>query len=446
MIPAPRLFVLLSLGIPAGLGEVAIRLFWPANTNLTEQIRFGWGIYFCVLIILALWDALSKKRQPLLNIQRIVPPVVPVDQWVDIKIRIRHSFASNTKIELFDQYPTSERMEGLPVELILEPGKTTSLSYRFKPLNRGELSFQSFHILQTSFFGFWQFSSIQGNSSIVKVYPDISRIKGYIHLATSHQTAQLGIRLQQRRGEGMEFHQLREFQQGDSPRRIDWKASSRRQKLIAREYQDEKDQQVIFMLDSGRNMRSKDENLSHFDHALNALLLLSYVALHEGDAVGLLSFGGEQDRWMKPVKSVGGINQILSTLYDLQPSTRASDYLKAAEYLKAHYHKRSLIVLISNLRDEATADLTPALSLLVKDHLVLFANLREMVLNRALAEPIQTFDQALGFCGTFEYLRQRNKGQKRIKRMGVSALDVTPDKLPIRLVNNYYALKRSAKL
>ncbi len=446
MIPAPRLFIFLSFGILAGLGEVSIRLFWSADANLIEQIRYGLGIYFCVLMILSLLDGLGKRHQPSLEIQRVIPSVIPVDKWLEVKISIKHTFASDTRIKLFDQYPTSEKMEGLPVELTLEPGKTSSLSYWFKPLNRGELRFQPSHVLQTSFFGFWQFSSTQGNPSMVKVYPDISRIKGYIHLATSHQTAQLGIRLQQRRGEGMEFHQLREFQQGDSPRRIDWKASSRRQKLIAREYQDEKDQQVIFMLDSGRNMRSKDENLSHFDHALNALLLLSYVALHEGDAVGLLSFSGEQDRWMKPVKSVGGINQILSTLYDLQPSTRASDYLKAAEYLKAHYQKRSLIILISNLRDEATADLTPALSLLVKDHLVLFANLREMVLNKTLAAPVQTFDQALGFYGTFEYLKQRNKGQKRINQMGVSALDVTPDKLPIHLVNSYYSLKRSAKL
>ena len=71
----------------------------------------------------------------------------------------------------------------------------------------------------------------------------------------------------------MEFHQLREYRQGDPQRAIDWKATSRTQRLIAREYEEEKDQRVLLVIDCGRRMAAKDDDLSHFDHALNAGLL-----------------------------------------------------------------------------------------------------------------------------------------------------------------------------
>ena len=90
-----------------------------------------------------------------------------------------------------------------------------------------------------------------------------------------------------RRGEGLEFHQLREYREGDSQRQIDWKATSRSGQLISREYQDERDQQIMLLIDCGRRMRAQDDELSHFDHVLNAALLLAYVGLRQGDAVGL---------------------------------------------------------------------------------------------------------------------------------------------------------------
>ena len=102
----------------------------------------------------------------------------------------------------------------------------------------------------------------------------------------------VGAHLRRRRGEGTEFQQLREYRLGDSLRQIDWKATQRARKLISRDYQDERNQQVMLLVDTGRRMLARDDGLSHFDHVLNAALLVAYIALRQGDVVGLLAAAG----------------------------------------------------------------------------------------------------------------------------------------------------------
>ena len=122
----------------------------------------------------------------------------------------------------------------------------------------------------------------------MRVYPNYSTISKLLAFEVDNKLQLTGVRMSRRRGEGIEFHQLRDYRDGDSLRSIDWKATARMRRLIAREYQDERDQQIVFMLDAGRHMLAKDAELSHFDHTLNAMFLLSYVALRQGDAAGVV--------------------------------------------------------------------------------------------------------------------------------------------------------------
>lgn len=161
---------------------------------------------------------------------------------------------------------------------------------------------------------------------------------------------------QRRRGDGQTFLQLREYRIGDSLRQIDWKATARMRKPIARDYQDERNQTVLFLLDCSRRMRAQDDDLSHFDHALNAMILLAYVALRQGDAVGVQSFGGEQ-RQLAPRSGPGRLTALINAVYDLQPTIDPPDYAEAAQLILKRQRKRALIVLLTNLRDEDQAEL-----------------------------------------------------------------------------------------
>ena len=192
-------------------------------------------------------------------------------------------------------------------------------------------------------------------------------------------------------------------------------------------------------------MRAQDDLLSHFDHAINAMLLMSYVALRQGDAVGLLSFGNGK-RWVPACKGAGSVNTLLNAVYDLHTASVASDYTAAIKELLTRQRKRSLVVLITNTRDENNEDLIPAIKLLKKYHLVLVANLRENVLDEAQEQPVDNFQEALRYAGTVEYLDHRKTAQNELLSKGVFSIDCLPRQLASDLVNRYLDIKRSGSL
>jgi len=199
----------------------------------------------------------------------------------------------------------------------------------------------------------------------------------------------------------------------------------------------------MFMLDCGRQMRSQDGELSHFDHALNACLLLSHVALRQGDAVGLSTFAVAQPRFLAPIKGASQLKVLLNAVYDLDSSQRPADYSTATNQLLARQKRLALIVLLTNLRDEDTEDLLASVKRLSLQHQVLVVSLREEALDRLRNAPVQTLPEALAYCGTVDYLNARAELHERLNAHAVQVLDVRPDELSIRLVNRYLEWKRA---
>jgi uncharacterized protein (DUF58 family) len=216
-------------------------------------------------------------------------------------------------------------------------------------------------------------------------------------------------------------------------------------RLISREYQDERDQAIVLLLDCGRRMTARDGALSHFDAALNAALLLAHVGLHHGDAVGAMTMSGEA-RFIAPRKSRATITLMLQNFYDLEPSTRPPDYYAAALELMRRVRKRALVIVLSNLRDEDDDTLLPALNLMRRRHLVLFASLRERVLTEALSAQVKDFEGALAHAAAADYVRDRFASFRRLERAGALLIDVEPQDLPLALVNRYLDIKRSGVL
>lgn len=450
MHPSRRL--LLACAPWLALGALAVR--WPG-------LLPAWWAVGALTAVAALADALLALRRELPEAGRRVAGSLPLGAWSEVKLRLRNPSDRTMALQVFDHHPGAFDTAGLPRSLDLGPGQWGELRYQVRPLRRGRHAFGPIQAFLASPFRLWtrdlRLGPPQDPAQEVKVYPNFAAVAKYALLATDARLSQLGVLKKRRRGEGLEFHQLREYRVGDSSRQVDWKATSRMRKLISREYQDERDQQVFFLLDCGRRMRALEleggptaaSGLSHFDHALNAILLLSYVALRQGDAVGLLSFAGEK-RFLRPRKSVPTLNRLLNELYDLDATPRAPDYLEAAREAMVRLPKRSLVVVVSNVRDEDDQTLAPALKLLQKRHLVLLASLRERELDAALdpreAEPVHDFNGALRVGALHEYLRHRRAAFDRLKGLGVQTLDVVPSRLATSLVNRYLDLKGSGRI
>ncbi len=409
------------------------------------QLIIFWEIFGIGFIIILAIDALAVFQKPNISIKNEINHNLPIYSWSNIKQTIRNQSTNHLHLLAHDHYPVGFNVEKLPEAFILAPNESIELKYRVKPLSRGDFSFSGTDILRRSPLNLWLRKFFYKNNKNVRVFPNFASISKYILLATDNRLSQLGIKKKQRRGEGNDFHQLREYYIGDSLKQIDWKASSRLNKLISKEYQDERDQQIVFLLDCGRRMRHADEHYTHLDQAINSMLLLAYVAVQQGDAVGFKSFAGDE-RWVPPKKGPHVVNNLLHKTYDLPSTLDSADYIAAAEDILRHQRRRSLVIIVTNTRDDDYDNLVSAIRLLSTRHLVILADLREESLNEYQSQSVTDLDSALHFHATEQFLHQRQENHRKLRHLGVICLDVSAEQLPIHLVNEYLNIKRSSKL
>lgn len=432
--PAQRL-----LAWVAGWVGVALVGVW-----LPELAVIG-GFLGIGLLLLALYDVAPLYRLPALRSERIAPESWALGVWQTVKLRLHNPSTRVWTVEVFDHYPEQVELAGQPQISRLPPQGWVEQHYQLRPLRRGDAQFGPTELRLSSPWGLWQRRLQVGSPQAIRIYPNFAAVAHYALLATDNHLSHIGVWLKRRRGEGTEFHQLRDYRPGDSLRQIDWAATARSHRFIAREYQDERDQQIVFVLDCGRRMRAREADLSHFDHALNAMFLLAHVALRQGDAVGLHCFSGSERRFT-PIKGQPALQQLLQQTYDLEPTLQAADYLQAAQAVLQHQRKRALILFISNIQDEDLGELAPSIRLLRQRHLVVFASLREAALDALTAQPVRDFSAALNLSAAQLYLQARAQAHETLRQPGVHLLDITPDQLPIALINLYLTIKRSGQL
>jgi uncharacterized protein (DUF58 family) len=430
----------------------SFRLLWVLAALLAAAVAFSvwghpqpWFAAAALVAAAALADAGLVLRQPAPAVARRVPNALALGVKSEVHLRVANPTRRRLRLELHDHHPAALEVEGLPRAMALDAGAWSELRYQVRPVARGEARFGRAEARLASPLGLWQVTRRAGDETPVRVYPNFRALSKYTLLASDNRLSQIGVLQVRRRGEGTEFHQLREYRQGDPQRAIDWKATARTARLVAREYEEEKDQRVLLVIDCGRRMAAKDEALSHFDHTLNAALLLSHVALRQGDAVGMLTMGGVQ-RYLEPRKSIAAVHALLNRVYDLEPTLAVPDYDLAAREVMRHMRRRALVIVLTNLRDEDDETLLPALKLLRTRHLVVLASLREAILSRALSARVDSFERAVTHAAAADYLALRSRVFRRIGAAGVLALDVEPERLPIALVNRYLELKRTGRL
>jgi uncharacterized protein (DUF58 family) len=438
----PSRLLLIWLSVLLGL-NIILGALRALEINIPDNLpSISWALLLA-LLTLAVLDIVRLKRLPSPRLTRQMPGSLALGRWGEVHLVVEHDFAQPLDVQIFDHAPEGLLFEHLPQSLELQPGQHSQLTYRLRPLQRGHFRFEQCEINLPSPLGLWSDKRLLNASDSTRVYPDFARLYGGELLAVDNWLSQLGVRQHQRRGQGLEFHQLREYREGDSLRQIDWKATARQRTPIAREYQDERDQQIIFMLDCGRRMRSHDGELSHFDHALNACLLLSYVALRQGDSVGLCTFAGETPLYLAPVKGAGQLKTVLNATYDLNTTQRPADYQAAVSQLLARQKRRALVVLVTNLRDEDDEDLLNAVKRLGQHHRVLVASLREEVLDQLRHTPVQTLPEALLYCGTVDYLNAQAERHEQLSTHGVPVLEALPQELGNGLVTRYLSWKKA---
>ncbi len=439
MRPSRNLLLLLLIWILLGLLATVARLTdWP----LALQTSFIFWGYLIFLFTAVLIDGFAGSSAPRLQVTRRLDHHLALNVRQLVHIRIINQTDRLQKLWITDSPPAQLQLEGLPLKTGIKPGEYAEVDYRITPLRRGLAEFGQVCCRIPSPWKLWEKKFYFCDTEQAKIYPNYKPLFQSSFVNSENLYSDWGIRLRQRRGEGTDFHQLRDFRLGDSLRQIDWRATARFNRPISQEYQEERDQQVVFLLDCGRRMRAKDGDISHFDHALNALLLSSFIALRQGDSVGLLSFAG-QPRWVAPIKGRSQISHLLEQIYDLESTLDTTDYLDAARHLITRHPKRSLIIIISSIEPEDRDDLVQAARLLSRHHLVLIASMRQQVLTDAQHIAVESLDDALKYCGASQQMQKQSALHSELRSDNVIVTDTRPSLMHTRLINEYMALKRS---
>lgn len=431
--PAPLLI--------AGLAGCAAVGGWAAFGAIGFE---AWGWFCAALAALAILDALALRRAPTPEVRRQLPDALAIGVEREVLLEFGAGERPCT-VDVHDLYPGAWEAQGLPRRIALKPGTAASFGYRLRPTARGAFEFEGVQMLLRSPLRLWRQSRVAGPPHAVRVFPNFVPLTRFALLSADQASRLVGAHLKRRRGQGTDFEQLREYRVGDSLRQVDWKATARARKLISREYEDEKNQQIVLMLDTGRRMLARDGTLGHFDQALDASLVVAYLALRQGDGVALHAAGGER-RWVPAQRGAASIDILLRSAYDLQPRAEATDYLAAATELSLLQRRRALVLWVTNVRDEDSEDLLAAARMLQKRHLVAIASLREQALDDIMASEAHDLDGAVLAGATARYLAERAQAHEALRRHRITVLDVTSAQLPAALVQQYLSVKRDGLL
>ena len=392
-----------------------------------------------------------RLRAHPLQLRRQLPAALALGVARDVPLFLSNPSAHALQVQLHDHPDSRLTHSGLPLVLTVPAGSTVQAAYRLHPGQRGAMQFSAAEVRVCTPWGLAEQRLRIGAEESLRVYPDFAQVSRYAWLAGDRRLVEIGIKSHTQRGEGTDFKELAEYRPGDDIRHVDWKATLRFGRPIVREYQDERDQSVVFLLDCGRRMRAAEDDAAgggHFDHALNAMMLLSHVALASGDAVGAMTYGtAPQDaRHFAPRKGRATLHALMAALHDLQPGTGHADLQRAAAQLMLRQPKRALVVVLTNLRDEAADEVAPALKLLRTRHLVLLASLREAALRQAIEQPLRDATAARRVAAAQGLEQSRRDAIQRLAAHDALILDTEPAQLAARLVNHYHAVKRAGLL
>ncbi len=432
-----RFFVLLAAGL------VLLSLGWINRSAFYVTL-----VYDVALIVTAAADYLLSEKPDAFRVAREMEERFAMGAENEVTIRIANRARRKVTFIVKDEHPAEmELLTPREAQLSVPAFRSRAWRYGLLPTARGKYGFGNTVLRFRTRLGLLWRQATYSMAADVKVYPDIREARKHEIYAHRNKRPDPGLRRMRIRGQGREFESLREFAIGDEIRHISWAATARRGKLITRQYTIERSQNIVVLLDTGRLMTARIGKLTKLDHAVNATLSIAYVAAAGGDNVGLVAFSRRVVSYLPPRRGHDQINRLMEALYSLEPQMIEPSYKRAFNFFSANCHRRSLVVILTDLVDrDASAELLAHTSQLVPRHLPLIitigdTDLRELVRSEP-ATSADVYRQAVAE----EILRQREEALTRIRHAGGLALDVPAGRLSLELVNKYLEVKERGLL
>lgn len=434
--PTPRLYLLaLALAVPLGLGEVA-----PAFVGLAAAGAIA-------LLAAGLADLSAAVRPSELGVERQHHPRLYLAADNPIELNVTNSSRREAAVRLRDTPPVAFRSSTLFLGGRVGPAGSAVFRYTTRPTARGQYRFGTVTLRWRTPLGLlWRQRTLQLGEEVA-VYPNLLEVQKYDLLARKGLLHEMGLRRVRRLGRGTEFESLRDYQSDDDFRWINWKATARRHRPVTSLFETERSQRLIVMLDLGRMMLTRVGELTRLDAAVNAALLLCYVALVHGDRVGLLSFADGIHAYSPPRRGRAQFYRILEQLYAVTPRSIESDYVGAFAHLRGDLRGRALVTLFTDLSDQDVArTIAQHLCLLARHHLPLCVALSDPVVQARAELTPEAGSELYQKVVAGRLLDERAALLDELRHAGVLTVDAPADQLAPATINRYLELKERALL
>lgn len=412
----------------------------------TEMVGLG-ARWVVAVTVLAVVDALLSRSLSRVEVQRILDDPLSLNSRNPVRLELRSRCRLRLDLIVYDDVPEELRPEGNLQPVRVPPFERVEVRYHVQPRRRGRVELRDVYVRGLALFRLsrWQRRLRVGGEA--RVYPSLADLRRYDYLARARRLEEAGYRTLRRLGGGREFESLREYVPDDDFRDIDWKATARRGHPITRQYEVERSQNLMLLLDCGRMMAAETEGMTKLDHAVNAALMLAHVAVQMDDAVGWLAFSDRILRLRMPRKSTEQVAQLADELYELQVELVEPDYVTALAPLKERVRKRALVVIFTDIVDlEASERLVTHTAALFPQHLPLLLAIRDAELEGlSRLTPAREEDVYTAAVAT-RLLERRALALAAMRRQGALVLDVAPDELTTQTVNQYLAVKAAGRL
>jgi len=336
---------------------------------------------------------------------------------------------------------------GEVVEAELGPRSFSQVESAFEPRERGLVHLGTIYCWIENRLGLLRRRYRVETPEDVRVFPDLSAIERYGKMARRSTLLDAGLRKLRLRGAGAEFESLREYLPGDAFRAVNWKATARRGRMMVEQYEVERSQNILVLLDAGRLMMPRIGPQRKFDYALTAALSVASIAQGAGDNVGLTAFAAKPLLAIAPRRGAAHVDALTRASYDLQPRFEEPDYETIFTELKRRYSKRSLVVLFTDIFDPATsAAVLAGLGLLLRRHLVMCVLMNDAAIGAALENAPRSPREAYRASVAMSLAAEREKSIASLRSRGIIVVDVPAPALTVALLDAYLDVKVRGRL
>ena len=407
-----------------------------------ELTWFAHGL-LCLLVVLFIVDSmLLFNQKDAIYSQRIFPEKLSNGDENSVKIDIKNNYPFRVDLKIIDEIPFQFQKRDFLIKKTILPQDSSFFEYILIPKERGEYVFGGLNIYAKSPIGLVSRKFVFQKEASLPSYPSFVHLRKYELMALQNEFLLGGIKKIRKLGHTMEFEQRRDYVQGDDIRSINWKATSKANKLMVNQYQDERSQRIYMLIDKGRTMQMPFKGLSLLDYSINAVMALSHIILKKSDRAGMMTFSQKTENKVQAEQKSGQLKKISEALYNIKTNFYESDFSRLYQDVKTTISQRSLVLLFTNFETlDAVNRQMKYLRGIARNHLLVVIFFKNSELNDLMNKKPENIQEVYD-----EIIAEKLEFEKKLiiqelRKYGIFTVYTLPENLNIEVINKYLEIK-----